>query len=125
MMGAFVPLGLLTGYFLAYSIRSNSKTQDAFKGLIGILGLIGGAAMIFLLRDFVLIRDGTAGYGLGAVIGFFAYVAISVVLSSVYSNRLHAAVVAGSEPVMGWALWAELLAKVLLGEDLRPPRSKP
>jgi len=110
-MGAFTGFGLLMGYFLVYSIRSENRTQDVFKSLIGLSALGGGAVVTALLRDPTNIRDAIATYSIGALIGAAAYFILVVVLASIYSPSSRAG------PSSGWALAANIIARSILGED--------
>lgn len=114
----FTALGAIFGYFLTYSIRYGSKTQDVFKSFLGALGAGGGAATTLLVSEacrFPLL----VSYGIGTVIGFVVFCALAVLLAWLYSANFEA-----DKLPTGLALFAETLAKVLLGEDFRPPPVK-
>jgi len=114
----FQALGMLFGYFLTYSIRYGSKTQDVFKSFLGAIGAGGGAATTLLVSEacrFPLL----VSYGIGTVYGFAAFFVIAFFLAWAYSVTFDPDKV----PTKA-ALFAETLAKVLLGEDFRPPPVK-
>ena len=115
-------LGFLFGYFLIYTVRHGSKTQDVFKGFLGLSGAIGGAAgLTFVLKESTTQAEGLVAYATGTIYGFLAYVLIAFFLACLYSASF---TYTKDQPTTGWALLAETLGKVLLGEDLRPPPSK-
>ena len=115
----FGALGAAFGYFLTYSIRHGSKTQDVFKSFFGALGVTGGATTTLLVPEacrFALL----VSYGAGALLGFAAFALLALLLALVYSNTYNP-----DQVPSGGALFAETLAKVMLGEDFRPPAKKP
>jgi hypothetical protein len=114
-------LGFILGYFLTYSIRHGSKTQDVFKGFLGLSGAIGGAAGLNFILTGTAKADGLVSYAIGTFVGFLAYVLFALVIALTYSKTFK---YEKDKPVHGWSLFAEVLGKVLLGEDLRPPLSK-
>lgn len=106
-------LGFLFGYFLVYSIRSGNKTQDIFKSFLGILGIgVSGGAALYVSTS------GLTAYASGALFGSAVYLVLALGLISLYCSHYQ---YDKDKPVTGWALWAETLGKVLLGEDFRPP----
>ena len=113
----FEYIAALIGYYLAYSIRSGSKTQDVFKSLLGIGGI---AAVPTVAANFNVLQPYIPAllviWGRGAICGFIAYFVIAAILAAIYSatfdNR--------NLPPQGVPLFAEILGKVLLGEDFRP-----
>jgi hypothetical protein len=106
----FAGFGLLFGFFLSYSIRSGSKTQDVFKSLTGVLGAGGGTATAALIGEPYRVTV-LGAYTLGAIAGFVAYLLVALILVSVFAH-------AGNET---WKRWAEVLGRVLLGEEFSPP----
>lgn len=115
-------LGFLFGYFLIYSVRHGSKTQDVFKGFLGLSGAIGGAAgLTFILKESTAQAEGLVAYATGTIYGFLTYIAIAFILALIYSGEYN---YTPNQPATGAALFAEILGKVLLGEDFRPPPSK-
>ena len=114
----FMWLGFIFGYFLTYSIRYGSKTQDVFKSFLGAIGAGGGAATTLLVSEacrFPLLLN----YGVGTIWGLLVFGLLSLVLSAIYSGNFDP-----EKTPIGLALWAETMAKVLLGEDFRPPPIK-
>jgi hypothetical protein len=113
-------LGFLAGYFLAYSIRSGTRTQDVFKSFLGLLGVgggVAGVASVFTLEE-------VKAFGLGAFLeqtiwGAGWYVLFALILISLYSYKYKPNETPLKLP-SDWALFAETLGKVLLGEDFRP-----
>jgi hypothetical protein len=106
----FAGFGLLFGFFLSYSIRSGSKTQDVFKSLTGVLGAGGGTATAALIGEPYRITA-LGAYTLGASAGFAIYVFAALVLVTVFA----AAESAKKKK------WAEVLGRVILGEEFSPP----
>ena len=121
-MGAsFFWIAVLVGYYLAYSIRSGSKTQDVFKSLLGIGGL---ASIPTAATSFKLTADQLPGllstWGVGAVSGFGSYFVLGLILSGLYSRFYKQ-----NQAIGGWALFAEIASKLMLGEDIRPKPQGP
>jgi hypothetical protein len=115
-------VGFIFGYFLTFSIRHGSKTQDVFKGFLGLSGAIGGTAgLVFAFKDSENAAAALVSYGWGTAYGFATYLTIAFILAIIYSGEF---TYKKDEPATGAALFAEILGKVLLGEDLRPPLSK-
>ena len=82
----FEYIAALVGYYLAYSIRSGSKTQDVFKSLLGIGGIAAvpaAAASFNVLQTYVPALLVT--WGRGAICGFIAYFIIAAILAAIYS----------------------------------------
>lgn len=122
-------IGILAGYFLAYSINHGTKTQDVFKSLLGILGVGAGGSGALLIpkdaNDASAVSSALLSYGQGAVIGFLSYAALGVLLAALYSWSGKAA--AGGAPAPEEScltLFADILGRVLLGEDFRAPPPK-
>jgi hypothetical protein len=115
-------VGFIFGYFLTYSIRHGSKTQDVFKGFLGLTGAIGGTAgLVYVFKDSNDAAKALVSYGWGTAYGFGLYLLIALVLAVLYSWNYR---YEKEKPATGWALGAETLGKILLGEDMRPPLSK-
>ena len=98
-----VGIGFLVGYFIMYSIRSGTKTQEVFKSFFGLVGVGGvGAAVV---------ASGDVGAGLSDAVGYgiIAYFGLTLLLTSVYT-------VAISQSRTNAALWARILGRTLLGE---------
>ncbi len=113
--------GFLFGFFLTYSIRSGSRTQDAFKSFVGVLGSVGAGSGLAWLRQEQWV---VPAYGYGLFAGFVAYAAASVCLASIYGSAKAAE---GATPAAGDARKAEAIAaaiigRSLLGEEFDPPR---
>jgi hypothetical protein len=89
---------VVVGYFVMYSIRSGNKTQDVFKSISGISGLIGGGFLMGGDGRFI----GNVIYGCAAYISFAFIIALVAVFLS--SDK--------------WRRFLGFLSKVLLGEDL-------
>lgn len=114
----FKYVAVLVGYYLAYSIRSGSKTQDVFKSLLGIGGLAAvptAAASFNVLQNSIPALLGA--WGSGAIAGFVAYFVIAGILAIIYSRTY---TYIKDTPPRGVPLFAEILGKVVLGEDFRP-----
>jgi hypothetical protein len=107
----FAGFGLLFGFFLSYSIRSGSKTQDVFKSLTGVIGAGGTTAAGFLFTSENIRILVLGAYTLGAIAGFVVYLLVALILVSVFAH-------AGKEP---WKKWAEVQGRVMLGEEFSPP----
>ncbi len=73
-LGALV-FGLIVGW-MAYRILRLRAGASWLSDLIAILGVIGGAAVLALLRSDVLF----GWYAIGLVLGFFAYLAVGLIL---------------------------------------------
>jgi hypothetical protein len=75
-------IGFLVGYFMMYSIRSGTKTQDAFKSFLGAGALAGGA----YFENYKL-TSGTAITPIecGILWGAGVYFLIAIVLGVLYS----------------------------------------
>ena len=73
-LGALV-FGLTVGW-MAYRILRLRVGASWLSDLIAILGVIGGAAVLALLRSDVLF----GWYAIGLVLGFFAYLAVGLIL---------------------------------------------
>jgi hypothetical protein len=73
-LGALV-FGLTVGW-MAYRILRLRAGASWLSDLIAILGVIGGAAVLAFLRSDVLF----GWYGIGLVLGFFAYFAVGLIL---------------------------------------------
>lgn len=116
----FTALGAAFGYFLTYSIRHGSKTQDVFKSFLGAIGITGGAATTLVVEEacrFPMLVN----YGAGALMGFVAFAVLALVLVGIYSLNFESD---QAKLPTKWALFAETLGKVLLGEDFRPGPNK-
>jgi hypothetical protein len=109
----FAGFGLLFGFFLSYSIRSGSKTQDVFKSLTGVLGAGGGTATAALIGEAYRITA-LGAYTLGAIAGFALYVLTALVLVTVFAG-------AAANNRENLKKWAEVLGRVILGEEFVPP----
>src|SRR5690242_19868961 len=68
----FIAFGIVFGYFLTYSIRYGSKTQDVFKSFFGALGAGGGAATTLLVSEACRLPLLVA-YGTGTIAGFVVF----------------------------------------------------
>jgi hypothetical protein len=73
-LGALV-FGLTVGW-MVYRILRLRAGASWLSDLIAILGVIGGAAVLALLRSDVLF----GWYAIGLVLGFFAYLAVGLIL---------------------------------------------
>lgn len=75
-------IGFLVGYFMMYSIRSGTKTQDAFKSFLGAGALAGGAYF-----ETYKLTSGAAITPIecGIVWGVAAYFLIAIALGALYS----------------------------------------
>lgn len=109
----FVGFGFLFGFFLSYSIRSGSKTQDVFKSVVGVLGIGGGAGSAYFVSEVYRVPP-LAAYTLGAFVGFIVYVVFAVCLVSVFTFAT------GS-----FQEWAKIMGRVILGEDFTPTPPRP
>lgn len=100
MLDCFTSLSgfwVVVGYFVMYSIRSGNKTQDVFKSISGISGLVGGG---FLM-------GGNVGFIGSVIVGCFAYISFAVIVAYfvVFRNDDK------------WRRFFGLLSKMLLGEE--------
>lgn len=109
-------IGFLVGYFVMYSIRSGTKTQDAFKSFLGVGGLAGGA---FLEQK---IPSNLASIEQALLWGAGIYFLISLTLSLFYSFSNKADDKA-TPPISAsdWNVLSVVLGRILLGEDFRTP----
>lgn len=75
-------IGFLVGYFMMYSIRSGTKTQDAFKSFLGAGALAGGAYF-----ETYKLASGSAITPIecGILWGVLTYFIIAIVLGALYS----------------------------------------
>lgn len=104
--------GILFGYFFFYGIRHGTRTQETFKGFLGLLGVSGTATGLgWVLGDPRLVVLMLYPFAVGCLQGFGIYAAVAVILASIRAS--------GGE----WARWAEALSRTLLGEDWteKPP----
>lgn len=112
-------IGFLVGYFVMYSIRSGTKTQDAFKSFLGAGGLAGG---IFLEQK---IPNNLLNTGDAVLWGAGLYFLVSLCLSSLYSFSKK-----GDDkstpplPASDLNLFSIVVGRILLGEDFRTPAPK-
>ncbi len=65
--------GLIIGIF-AYRIRLSRASAPAISDLIAMVGVVGGAAVLALLRNEVLL----GWYSIGLALGFFASFAVEL-----------------------------------------------
>jgi hypothetical protein len=71
--GAF---GVLIGWYL-YFINRHRKSEVQLTDLVTVVGAVGGAAV---LKLFPATTDLFAAYGIGLLVGFFAYFVVLAVL---------------------------------------------
>ncbi len=119
---SFYWLGFVFGYFLAYTIRHGSKTQDAFKGFLGVLGVGTSGLSVKLLQDADSQTLALVEYTWGTIGGGLVYMVIALALVVIYAWRYNPGTPPPNQTAIpvGLALFAETLGKVLLGEDFRP-----
>ena len=133
-------LGFLIGYFLMYSIRAGTKTQDAFKSFLGAGGLAGGAYSAMVAKYTPPNFESSLLWGAG--IYFF----IAFLLGLLYSNTIISQTSIlnnnqSSEPTPNPPppkpvsdgpqttpnrvnTFAVIMGRMLLGEDFRTPAPK-
>lgn len=99
-------LSFMAGYFIMYSIRSGTKTQDAFKSFLGAGGLAGGAYLTQALPARIDDLEGGLLWGAGT------YVLIAVAFGAIYSWS------SANSPTQAFSV---VIGRVLLGEDFRTP----
>lgn len=106
-------IGFLIGYFVMYSIRSGSKTQDVFKSFLGAGGLAGGAFLFPTLKDTTLLSSLESSVLWGA--GVYTVVAIVLVVGYAWAK---------SDPIGKTQTGFLLMGRILIGEDFSTPPSK-
>ncbi len=80
-LGALV-FGLTVGWLAYRTLRLTGGT-NVLSDIATIIGAVGGAAVITLLKDEVLL----GWYGTGLAIGFFAYLAVGLLLYGMQEVR--------------------------------------
>ncbi|MFZ3018861.1 MAG: hypothetical protein WA056_10435 [Gallionella sp.] len=105
-------IGFLVGYFMMYSIRSGTKTQDAFKSFLGVGALAGGAFFEHLTGV------GNAGGGAGVAASASSASAAASQVTSAQTIADHAAStaqLAGVETGLLLGALAYFLISLVLG----------